>query len=51
MRLNWVKFRFMPCNLTIVGGPTTAVTAQSGVASALVIDTTNLDGPDNTTII
>lgn len=51
MRLNWVKFRWMPSNLTILGGPTTAVTALAGLATALVIDTTNVDGPDNTTII
>jgi len=51
MRLDWLRFKYIPCNLTVLGGPTTAVTGVAGVASTVMIDTTRAEGPDNASIV
>jgi len=53
MRLDWLRFKYIPCNMTIVGlgGPSGASVQGTGVTSALMIDTTSPTGPDNNTVV
>lgn len=49
VRLNSVRYKWVPANLQITGGPTTTP-GGVGIYRIVVIDTVDVDGPDNTTL-
>lgn len=48
-RLNSVRYKWIPSNLQITGGPTTTP-GGCGITSITVMDVVDVDGPDNTTL-